>query len=99
MDDPTAIATAWRRIGRTSRTTAVMVYAALLQLVEEGGPARSVPVGDIQILSLVSESSVHRSLPVLERLGCVEIQHDPQGHNPSKFRHVYKERHADTERH
>jgi hypothetical protein len=89
MDEVTAIGLAWARIGRKCRTSVVMVYAALLMLLDELAPATRIPMAEIETKSATSNKTVVRSLEKLKQLQVITIEPDPEGHRPHKYKHTY----------
>lgn len=92
MDEVTAIGKSWQRIGGKCRTSAVMVYAALLMLVDELAPPTRIPMADIEMKSATSNKTVVRSLDTLKQLQVITVDPDPQGHRPHKYKHTYSGR-------
>jgi hypothetical protein len=89
MDETTAIGKAWQRIGGKCRISAVMVYAALLMLLDELAPATRIPMADIETKSATSNKTVVRSLDTLKQLHVIAVEPDPDGHRPHKYKHTY----------
>jgi len=89
MEELQAIGTAYLRVAGRARVSSVMVYAALLQLLDEGAPAAAIRVSDIEEKSGCSAATVARCLKDLAALQCITIDRDPRGHAPSKFKHTY----------